>query len=303
MSDFLRDLAYLLSASLFILGLRRLSSPRTAPAGNRLAAVGMFGAVVVTLVERGVLDSPWAPVGLALGAAVGAAAARAVRMTAMPPLVGIFNGLGGGASALVAVGEVARGGAPGEAAARTALALGALVGALTLSGSAVAFGKLQGLVASRPVTYPLQRPVNFALLGAALLAAVGFAAAAPEGALPAVVALALVVGAAVVLPIGGGDMPVVISLLNAYSGVAASMAGFVLGHKLLIVAGALVGASGLILTRLMCRAMNRPLTNVLFGAFGRIEAGAAAAAAERTARPATPPDAAILLTSARLVVV
>ncbi len=304
MSPFVRDLVYLLAAGMLILGLRRLSSPKTAASGNRLAALAMLLAVVVTVLDRAILDYTWILAGLIVGSAVGVAAARLVQMTAMPQMVGLLNGLGGAASALVATAEFLRGGGVEDAGARLTLALGTLIGTFTFTGSLVAFGKLQGWIAGRPTTWPLQRTGNALLFAAAVLAVAGFAVE-PAGWIFAILtAVALVLGVVAVLPIGGGDMPVVISLLNSYSGIAASMAGFVLQHKLLIVAGALVGASGLILTRLMCVAMNRSLANVLFSAFGKVQAGTTAGEADqRTVRSGTAQDAAILMANASLVVV
>jgi len=302
MSFFVRDLAYLLAAGLLVFGLKRLSSPNTAPGGNRLGALGMLIAVVVTLVDRGVVDYAWVVAGLVVGGGIGLYAARAVPMTAMPQMVGIFNGLGGGASALVAVAEFMEGRGIEDPAGRATLALSTLVGAVTFTGSLIAFGKLQGIVAGQPVTYPGQRIVNLLLFAHVVVGVVWFGTGAEDWVLYVLLAEALVLGVIAVLPIGGGDMPVVVSLLNSYSGIAASMAGFVLNHKLLIIAGALVGAAGLILTRLMCVAMNRSLANVLFGAFGKVVAGAAAEGEEKTARAGTADDAAILLAHARLAV-
>jgi H+-translocating NAD(P) transhydrogenase subunit beta len=259
-------LLYLLAASCFVIGLKRLGSPRTARFGNRLAASGMLLAVVVTLIHA---EVSWMVVagGLAAGAVIGATLALRVKMTAMPQLVAMFNGFGGGASALVASAEFARGlEVPGE----TILTMLASVaiGSLTFTGSLIAFGKLQGLLSGSPITYPAQKAVN-ALLGAALVG-VGAWAFSTQDPLPFIIAaaLALVLGILVVIPIGGADMPVVIALLNSLSGIAAAAAGFVIENSALIIGGALVGAAGLILTKLMTEAMNRSLTNVLFGAFG-----------------------------------
>ncbi len=300
-------LAYLLSAVCFILGLKRLQSPDTARGGNALAATGMLVAVAATLVDRQILDFTWILAGLVAGGGIGAVLARTVKMTAMPQMVAVFNGFGGGASALVAAAEfldLSR--TPGAIEADTGISImaGTLIGAVTFSGSMIAFGKLQGIVTERAVRYPLQRPVNFLLMAALLGAAVWLVIVGEGEALYLVLAgLSLLIGVLVVIPIGGADMPVVVALLNSYSGLAASAAGFVLGNVALIIGGALVGASGLILTSLMCRAMNRSLTNVLFGAFG---AGAAAAAraqtGEKTATEINAEDAGMLLAYARQVV-
>jgi len=290
----LRDGAYLLATALFVLGLRRLSTVRSAEAGNRLSALGMLVAVVAALVGRGAIGLPWVLGALALGSAAGALLALRVRITAMPEMVGLLNGLGGGASMAVAIAEHGSG-------EPVSVLLGALVGAVTLTGSLVAFGKLAGIVESRPVLFPGIRPATALLLLALLALAWGAGKAAL---FHLFWAGSCVLGLLLVLPIGGGDMPVVISLLNSYSGLAASLAGFVLRDRLLIVTGALVGASGILLTRLMCRAMNRPLANVVFGAFGRVAAAGGARGEEtRVARATTAEDAAILLSSARLVIV
>lgn len=272
---------YMLAAVLFVVGLKRLSGVRTARVGNQLAALGMglataatayllFGAVSLWIVLAGVL----------VGLVVGGALASRVPMTAMPELVAFFNGLGGAASMFVALAEVVNHVADRPEAAlaaeRTdfalAIALSVLIGGVTLSGSLIAYGKLAGKVRAMRFGPLGSKPVN-ALLGAAAIAALvwgGFEATggAVTGVHLALVLLALGLGVGLVVPIGGADMPVVISLLNSYSGLAASATGFVLQNNLLIIAGSLVGASGLILTRIMCKAMNRSLLNVLAGGFG-----------------------------------
>ena len=296
------QLAYLLSAVLFVFGLKRLGSPVTARQGNGLAALAMFIAVVATLSEHGLVN--WAGIlgGLALGSVLGAAAARWVKMTDMPQLVGLFNGMGGAASALVAAAEFYRvGGASGlGVASGVTVVLGTLIGAVTLSGSMVAFGKLQEILPGRPLTFPLQRTVNAVLflsllgMGAALTGAW-----VPDSTFLVFTGVALLLGILLVIPIGGADMPVVVSLLNSYSGLAASAAGFVLGNMLLIIAGALVGASGLILTQLMCRAMNRSLANVAFGAFGGGTGSGPAVEGDRTVRRADAEQCATVLAYAQ----
>ncbi len=277
-------LAYLLAASLFIVGLKRLSSPRTARTGNRLAALGMLVAVVATLFQQQILSPVEMLAGLVVGGAIGLWLARTVEMTQMPELVATFNGFGGGASALVAAAEVARYSAgevaPGEpftAVLAITIVLSVLIGTVTFSGSFVAFGKLSGKVSGAPVNFPGMRLLSIGIALGVLVAAGIVIAGAPDFALTdapvrngliAVGVLAFFLGILLVVPIGGADMPVVVALLNSYSGIAASMAGFVLDNYALIIAGALVGASGLILTRIMCDAMNRSLTNVLLGGFG-----------------------------------
>jgi NAD(P) transhydrogenase subunit beta len=306
-------LAYLVSAVFFIFGLKNLSSPKTARRGNRLAAIGMLIAIVVTLLDRQIVDFTFIIAGVVVGGAIGLIAAKKVQMTAMPQMVAIFNGFGGGASSLVAMAEYYRVvGAGGMEAGSSAMApnvgvtlvLSLLIGTVTFTGSLVAFGKLQGLVKSAPVVYPLQTPLNFALfagtlvVGAAFVA--GFGGASP---LFIVTAAAALLGVLLVIPIGGADMPVVISLLNSYSGLAAAMTGFVLSNNVLIVSGALVGADGIILTNIMCKAMNRSLTNVLFGKVG-VELGTDVSGGERRhVTGYTAEDAAMMLESASSVII
>lgn len=297
---------YLIAAGLFVFGLKRLSSPATARSGNLVAALGMFVAVVVTLLDRKIVSFQGVAVGVIIGTALGALMARKVRMTAMPQLVAVLNGLGGAASALVAASELVRLLRDSDAIAldvSLTIMLSALIGLVTFSGSMVAFGKLQEVIQTRPVTFPLQRPLTSGLF-LAVLGLIGYLVADPG--LPAFAALGvacLALGVLLVVPIGGADMPVVISLLNSYSGLAAASAGFVLGNAMLIVAGALVGAAGIILTRIMTRAMNRSLANVMFGAFGVVqEAGVAGRGGARPVHEVTPEDAAIVLGYARSAV-
>ena len=313
MSEFLPtgiQLTYLVAASLFIIGLKKLGSPATARNGNLLAAVGMLLAVIATLLDRQVLNYQMILLGLAIGSAVGAIAAYKVQMTEMPQMVGLLNGLGGAASALVAVGEFWR--LVGSDAvipldANISILLDVFIGGVTFTGSMVAFAKLQGLISCSPITFPLQQPINALLLIAYVASSVYFLATPAN--LPvflALVAISLLLGVMFVIPIGGGDMPVVISLLNSLSGVAASAAGFVVMNNMLIIAGALVGASGLILTQIMCKAMNRTLFSVLFGAFGKAggaSGGAGAAGGDKNVRSVDPEEAAMMLGYARSVVV
>ncbi len=299
------DLAYIVSAFLFILGLKRLGSPATAQRGNALASSAMLLAIVVTLLDRSILGYGALAAGLATGAVLGGLMARLVKMTAMPQLVAVFNGFGGGASALVAAAELMREGGvnPGMAEALAA-GVGILVGTVTFSGSAIAFGKLQGVMSQRSIRFPLQRIVS-GLLFVALLGGLGWmiVGEVTPALLLAVGGGAFLLGILLVIPIGGADMPVVVSLLNSYSGLAASAAGFVLGNALLILAGALVGAAGLILTQAMCRAMNRSLANVAFGAFGEGGAGASEEGPEKTARRTSAEEAAPLLAFAGRVAI
>ena len=268
------QLTYLLSAILFVVGLKRLQSPATARKGNGLAALAMLLAVIATVLETQILDWTWILVGVVLGGVIGGAAARLVEMTAMPELVGIFNAFGGGASALVAIAEFEFLATPGIGASTTGVTilLGTLIGSVTFTGSFIAFAKLKGLITGNPITFPFQNAFNALLLLATIsLGAVTlgvFGSGDPQTLFYVFCGLALILGVLLVIPIGGADMPVVVSLLNSYSGLAASAAGFVIGNTVLIISGALVGASGLILTQLMCKGMNRSLANVAFGGFG-----------------------------------
>jgi H+-translocating NAD(P) transhydrogenase subunit beta len=266
------ELTYLLSAILFVVGLKRLQSPATARRGNALAAFAMLLAIIATVIDTEILTWTGILIGVVIGSVVGGLAARLVQMTAMPQMVGIFNGFGGGASALVAVAEFVAVPTVGVGTTGITILLGTLIGGVTFSGSFIAFAKLQELMTGNPVTFPGQNLFN-ALLLVAVLAVGGMTLGVFGGADPlllfyAFCGLALVLGVLLVIPIGGADMPVVISLLNSYSGLAASAAGFVIGNMVLIISGALVGAAGLILTQLMCKGMNRSLANVAFGGFG-----------------------------------
>ena len=285
--DVLIELAYLVAASLFILGLKRLSSPATAPQGNRLSALGMLVAVVATLLSQQILSPLVLLAGLVIGGGIGALLARRVEMTGMPELVAAFNGLGGLASVGVALAEGAKLVSGAEAAGPitlVVLGLSVLVGSVTLSGSFVAYGKLSGRLSGNPIAFAGMRTLTL-LLAVAAVGLIAYYALEASGSggdfivlhssdllpvylLSALAIAALILGLMTTLPIGGADMPVVVSLLNAYSGLAAALTGFVLGNTALVVSGALVGASGLILTQIMCDAMNRSLLNVLAGGFG-----------------------------------
>jgi NAD(P) transhydrogenase subunit beta len=266
------ELSYLLAAILFIIGLKQLSSPATARQGNFLAAIGMLIAIIATLINQEILSYGLIAVALVIGSIIGLVSAQKVPMTAMPQMVGIFNGLGGAASALIAIGEYWRLLQSGENIAFDSILiaiLGVLIGGVTFTGSVLAFAKLQELISGAPVTFPFQQPFNILLLLTFLGGSVYlFFDPTSIDVFLTLVALSLIFGALFVLPIGGGDMPVVISLLNSFSGIAASVVGFILMNSMLIIAGALVGASGIILTQIMCKAMNRSLASVLFGAFG-----------------------------------
>jgi NAD(P) transhydrogenase subunit beta len=304
------NLLYLLTIAAFVLALRFLSSPATARRGNWIGAVGMVIAIVATLLKSGVHITWWMVVGALIGGGFGAVAARRVKMTAMPQMVALFNGVGGGAAALVALAEFHRlapllGRIHGDIS--IAIILSALIGSISFAGSLIAFAKLQELIGGRPIVYPAQKLVNGALFAACIAAgAVVVAGAEHQWLLWAMIVGALAFGVLFVLPIGGADMPVVISLLNAFTGLAAAATGFELSNNVLIVAGMLVGASGTLLTLMMSRAMNRSIANVLFGAFGQVTAGAAAVAAGAnggSVRATTAEDVAVMLAYAHKVVV
>jgi NAD(P) transhydrogenase subunit beta len=305
------QISYLIATTLFFIGLKYLGSPATARKGNVIAAVGMFVAIAGTLLTQGVINYQIILLGIAIGSAIGAVGAYKVEMTAMPQMVGLLNGLGGGASTLIAVAEFWRllhaDNVPAIDS-RITLILSILIGGVTLTGSLIAFGKLQELMTGSPITYPFQQPINIVLFGGFILGS-GYFIFAPQDeiAFLTLTAISLILGVLFVLPIGGADMPVVISLLNSFSGIAASAAGFVLMNNILIIAGALVGASGIILTQIMCKGMNRTLSSVLFGAFGGAKAGAGsvygAALNDRTAKSVDPEECAMMLGYARSVVI
>lgn len=304
--------AYLVAAILFILGLRNLSSPKTAVTGNFQAAVGMLVAVIATLVDASVISYEVIIAGIVLGSLLGAVLALRIEMTAMPQMVALLNGFGGAASALVASAELlGPGQAPGavlDGIIPFAIVTSVLIGAITLTGSLVAFAKLQELVGGGAVTYPGQQFVNGALgIGVLTLGGVVMMDTGNVNAFYAVIGLGLLLGVLLVIPIGGADMPVVISLLNSYSGLAACATGFVLDNSTLVVSGSLVGASGLILTQIMCVAMNRSLGNVLFGAFGaatQTEGGSSEAGQDQGNVVAyTAEDAAVIFSNAQSVIV
>ena len=307
------ELSYLFSSVLFVVGLKRLQSPATARGGNRLAALAMLIAIVATLIENQVLSWTGIVAGMVVGSLIGGLLARTVKMTDMPQLVGIFNGFGGGASALVAAAELVRVQSAGAALVLGdgfTIAISCLIGTVTFSGSFIAFGKLQGLLSGNPITFPLQKTFNALLfltllvLGASVMGVFGVGGVSVLMVFSIFTAMALLLGVLLVVPIGGADMPVVISLLNSYSGLAASAAGFVIGNNVLIIAGALVGAAGLILTMIMCKAMNRSLANVAFGAFGGEAAkGGQITSGDKTARSVDAEGASMILAYAQSVIV
>ena len=290
------EITYLVSSILFIFGIKFLGSPKTARKGNLYAAIGMFLAISATLLDQEVLTYEWIIIGAIIGSAVGLVLAYKTPMTGMPQMVGMLNGFGGGASTLVALAEYFRlnpnypvdTGLPFNLPIDTGIAivLSLLIGGVTFTGSMIAFGKLQGLVTGKVVKYPLQHPLNLILILVVLAGGV-FILLDPTN-IPLILIItfiSLVLGVLLVLPIGGADMPVAISLLNSYSGLAGSTTGFVLGNNELIIAGALVGASGIILTNIMCKAMNRSLMNVVMG--GWASAGSEGPAAETKAHKGT----------------
>jgi len=311
-------IAYIASSVLFIFGLKMLGSPATARRGNLLSALGMFLAVVVTLLDNNILTYEYILIGIALGAIVGLLSAFLVKMTSMPEMVAIFNGFGGLASLLVASGEYLKENQTYEPSTFFAIFLTIMIGGITFTGSLIAYGKLSEVISGRPFLYKGQQIVNiiFALL--LLVSALSMILAIDLNPfqemvfndsgvslviLLLVISLAFILGVSLVIPIGGGDMPVVIALLNSYSGLAACAAGFVIQNNVLIVAGALVGASGLILTSIMCKAMNRSLANVLFSGFGSVVSSSEGTETSGEVKPISNDDAYIILEAASSVLI
>ncbi|MEW6003945.1 MAG: NAD(P)(+) transhydrogenase (Re/Si-specific) subunit beta [Stygiobacter sp.] len=260
------EISYLVSSIFFIFGIKMMSSPKTARKGNFISAVGMLIAIIVTLLDKHILTFEWIVIGLIIGSLIGAIMAFKTPMTGMPQMVGVLNGFGGGASTLVALSEFYR--LSGNIPTQTGIAIVAslLIGGVTFTGSMIAFGKLQGIVTGKVVKYPFQHPLNLILLIATITAGVVIVINPTLSWLVlAITFVSLLLGVLLVLPIGGADMPVAISLLNSYSGMAGATTGFVLQNNELIIAGSLVGASGIILTQIMCKAMNRSLMNVVLG--------------------------------------
>jgi proton-translocating NAD(P)+ transhydrogenase subunit beta len=303
------NLLYLITIVTFILALRFLSHPATARRGNQIGAAGMLLAIIVTFAQNEVVSYWEIAVGMVVGGAFGAVAARRVHMTAMPQMVALFNGVGGGAAALISLAEF-HNHAPDPGTLQwdisTSIMLSAIIGSISFAGSLVAFAKLQELVRGRPIVYPLQQPTNALVFAGVLAAGIAIAAGAEQQWLIwALIGGSTLFGVLFVLPIGGADMPVVISLLNAFTGLAAAATGFELENNVLIVSGMLVGASGTLLTILMGRAMNRSIANVLFGAFGQLAPaaeGAAAGATDGQVRSASAEDVAVMLAYAHKVV-
>ena len=300
------NLAYIAASVLFILGLKRLGSPATARNGNRLSSIAMLVAVLATITGNDITSWEWILGGILIGSIIGAISARKIAMTEMPQLVAIFNGFGGAASGVIATGELIRlidsGSIIPQDVSITIMA-SVIVGGITLTGSFIAYGKLQGLVPTRPLLLPIRNVINIALLIAMFIATVWLVIEPSTTAFFVAGGIALAIGILIVIPIGGADMPVVIALLNSYSGIAGAATGFVLGNNMLIIAGSLVGASGLILTRIMTKAMNRSLANVMLGGFG-VEDGSNGSDQEEV-RPVTSiqaDDAATMLAYAQSVI-
>ena len=306
------EVSYLVATILFFLGLKYLGSPATARKGNAIAAAGMLLAIVATLFYQQVLNYSLILAGIGVGSVIGAIGAYKVAMTSMPQMVGLLNGLGGGASTLIAVGEFWRlmdAGLLPSIDNRITTVLSILIGGITLTGSLVAFAKLQELISGSPITFAFQQSLNLLLFGGFVAGSVLWVLDTSSMSLfLGLTGISLLLGVLLVIPIGGADMPVVISLLNSFSGIAASAAGFVLMNNMLIVAGALVGASGIILTQIMCKGMNRTLTSVIFGAFGSSAGGKTAGGnqssnGEQVTRSIDPEECAMMLGYARSVVI
>ncbi len=302
------DIAYLATAVTFMLALKLMNGPKTARRGNLLAAAGMLVALIATLFIPGVHNWGWMALAFVVGGVGGVWSARRVQMTSMPQMVALFNGLGGGAVALVALLEFREfSTAPSvDWVPLSTSVISLVIGSISFSGSLIAFAKLQELMTGRPITYTGQKLVNFGLLMASVVLIVALIAFTRSMTLfTSLFAVSLLLGVLLVLPIGGADMPVVISLLNSFTGCAAGLAGFVLGNTALLIGGGLVGASGLILTLDMCRAMNRSLENVIFGAFGGGETATVGSGshATGTVRSYSVEDAAIIFSSASSVII
>ncbi len=297
----IQNLLYLVSAIGFIVGIKRLSHPRTARSGNFLASLGMLVAIIATLTSGANFDWQMIALGVGIGSILGIIFAVRVEMTQMPQMVAIFNGLGGAASAFVASSEFFS----GSDSSYIIMCLSVLIGTLTFSGSFIAFGKLQGFISGRAITFPAQQAINAIIFGSmlALLAAHNFNLLPDNTIFYMITALALILGIGLTIPIGGADMPVVISLLNSYSGIAAAATGFLLGNNALIISGSLVGASGLILTNIMCKGMNRSLANVIFGAVGSETSASGSSQQEMNIKSYSTTEAAMILDAAEKIII
>ena len=301
----LSNLSYVLASVLFILGIKKLSHPKTAREGNFIAALGMLIAIVATLLSNGQIDLKLIFIGMIIGSIIGALFATKVEMTQMPQMVAIFNGFGGGASALVAAAEFLKGGEISVFTIST-ISISVFIGTLTLTGSFIAFGKLQGFISGQPIVFPGQQLLN-ALLAITLLAVgilLSISSPTEIEYFYYLIAISAILGITLTIPIGGADMPVVVSLLNSYSGVAAAATGFVLMNNGLIISGALVGASGLILTNIMCKGMNRSLANVIFGAVGlKQESSSSASGKEVAIKSYSTEEAAMIFDAAEKIII
>ena len=295
------NLFYLIAAVCFIIGLKRLSHPKTARSGNFIAAAGMLVAIAATLVSSNVLDFRLIAIGLIIGSTVGALFATRVQMTEMPQMVAIFNGFGGGASALVASSEFFT----SSSSPFLIVCISVLIGTLTFSGSFIAFGKLQGFISGKPIVFKGQQFLNALAFSAIiiLLSINNLGILDSQSIFYAILALSFFLGIGLVIPIGGADMPVVISLLNSYSGIAATATGFLIGNNGLIISGSLVGASGLILTNIMCKGMNRSLANVIFGAVGLEVASSDGSQKEMNIKSYSTTEAAMIMDAAEKIII
>ena len=313
-----REVIYLIAVIFFILGLKKLGSPRTARRGNIYSSFGMFLAIAITLLNKDIISYELIAIGIGIGAIAGIFLAKKVAMTSMPEMVAVFNGFGGIASALVAFAEyysqtenmrtvvvnanetatevAATAGFEGNMVIYVTLILSVIVGIITFSGSFIAFGKLAEFLPTRPVLFPMQQVINILLfVGSIYLAVVLYQQPELDMYFYGIAAIAFVLGIALTIPIGGADMPVVVSLLNSYSGIAVSMTGFVLSNNALVIVGSLVGASGIILTMIMCRGMNRSLANVIFGGFGAVAVDAGTGGPQGTVKSMTADEAGMSL--------
>ncbi len=308
MSPTLVRLIYLGAAVLFITGLKQLQSPETARQGNRISAIGMLVAIIVTLLDQHIVGYGTIAAGMVVGSALGLWLAYTVKMTSMPQMVALLNGFGGGASLLVAIAEFLHArhdGVMQPVDVAISTHLGVLIGAVTLTGSLIAWAKLQEVMSGKPIVFPMQKTFNGTMLVVVLVLTAWLATSgtAPDGAFWAIVTISLVLGVTLVIPIGGADMPVVISLLNSYSGIAGAMTGFIIQNEVLVVSGALVGSSGIILSQMMCKAMNRSLANVLFGAFGAAAGKSTRTSAGLAVKETNVEEAALQLAYAQSVIV
>ena len=295
------NLFYLIAAVCFIIGLKRLSHPKTARSGNFIAAIGMLVAIAATLFSSGKLDLELIVIGFIIGGSIGALFATRIQMTEMPQMVAIFNGFGGGASALVASSTFLT---PPESN-FFIVCISVLIGTLTFSGSFIAFGKLQGFISGKPIVFKGQQFLNDLALSAIiiLLSINNLGILDSQSIFYAILALSFFLGIGLVIPIGGADMPVVISLLNSYSGIAATATGFLIGNNGLIISGSLVGASGLILTNIMCKGMNRSLANVIFGAVGLEVASGDGSQKEMNIKSYSTTEAAMIMDAAEKIII